>query len=116
MVNGSSHLRSSSGQASVELLAAIPLVVILGWSVWQAAIAGLTAERAAHGARVASRALGLGSSPRDAIRRALPSSVAKEAKVKSGQGSVTVSLPVPAVIPVFKLGEVSASASFPEQR
>ena len=115
MARISAHLKSSSGQAGVELLAALPLVVILGWAVWQAAIAGLTAAGAAHGARVSSRALGVGASPRDALNRVLPSSVAKAARIKSRQNQVTVSLPVPVLIPFFQLGEVSASASFPEQ-
>ena len=102
-------------QASVELLAAIPIILVLGWSVWQAALAGITAERAAHAARVAARAVAVGGKPRDAIAAALPADVAHSARVSTKSSVVTVRLPVPTVIPGLSLGDVTAAARFPEQ-
>ncbi len=112
-----SRIRSQdSGQASVELLAAIPLVVLLGLAVWQSALAGLTAERAARAARVTSRAVAVGEQPRQAIRKVLPQRLARDARIKLSGNKVTISLAVPSVLPSVHLGSVTASASFPVQQ
>ena len=117
MVSGKSlrQVQSEFGQASVELLAVIPLVLVLGWGVWQAAIAGLTAERAAHAARVASRASAVGANARKAVERVLPKSLLQNAVIQSRAGRATVRLRVPSVLPGLVLGTVTAAASFPEQ-
>ncbi len=104
-----------NAQASVELLAAIPIILVLGCSVWQAALAGITAERAAHAARVAARAVAVGGKARKAISRVLPADVAQSARISAKSNVVTVRLPVPTVIPGLSLGDVSAAARFPEQ-
>ena len=109
-------MKRDVGQASVELLALVPLVVLLGWGVWQVALTGLTAGRAAHAARIGSRAAALGADAKEAIRKALPQSMPSLTRLKSDAGKVTVSLRVPSVIPGLKLGSVTASASFPRQR
>ena len=61
-----------SGQASVELVAVIPFVVLAALAVWQIALAGHTLWLTAGAARAAARADTVGSSPERAARSALP--------------------------------------------
>ena len=56
-------LRENSGQASVEMVAALPLVLLAGLIAWQLALAGHTAWLAANAARVAARAAAVGRGP-----------------------------------------------------
>jgi len=108
--------KADSGQATVEFLLAVPLIVALGWGVWGIALAGMTAELAGVGARAGARAAALGKSPREAIVEALPASVAKSASVVERDGRVTVRLPVPSAGFSSILGTVQASAGVPVQR
>lgn len=112
----STSLRSrESGQATVEFLAVVPLVFLLGWGVWQAALAGITAERAARIAHNAARAQAVGGAPANEVKRLLPKSLARSARITQTDSKVTVRLRVPSVIPGLQLGTVSATAAFPRQ-
>lgn len=83
-------LRSSPGQASVELVAMLPVLGALLAGCWQAVVAGHCWWLAGVGARAAA---GPGL------------------KVSEGRGGqVTVRVPVPAVAPGVRLGSVSATA------
>jgi TadE-like protein len=66
---------SERGQASVELVAMLPVVLLVGALVWQLALAGHTAWLTAHAARAAARAEKVGRSPAEAARSALPRSL-----------------------------------------
>src|SRR2546423_10548045 len=66
------RIRSQDGQASVELVAALPFVLLVGLVLWQLALAGQTAWLCANAARVAARAEAVGRSGRDAARSAGP--------------------------------------------
>jgi len=63
------------GQASVELVAALPLVLVAGALAWQLALAGHALWLCAHAARAAARADSVGRSARAAARSALPGSL-----------------------------------------
>ena len=63
------------GQASVELVAALPLVLLAGLLAWQLALAGHTAWECAHAARAAARADAVGRSAEAAARSAVPRSL-----------------------------------------
>src|SRR3954451_8364055 len=52
--------RDERGQASVEFVAAIPAVLLLGMVAWQLALLGHAAWLSAHAARAAARADGVG--------------------------------------------------------
>ncbi|CAB4860987.1 unannotated protein [freshwater metagenome] len=108
--------KTDSGQATVEFLLAVPLIVVLGWGVWEVSLAGRTAELAGVAARAGARAAALGKSPREGIAGALPTSVAKSASVVARDGRVTVSIPISAGGLRSILGTVEASAGFPAQR
>ena len=60
------------GQASVELVAAVPFVLLVGLVAWQLVLAGHALSLCANAARVAARAEAVGRDPRAAARSALP--------------------------------------------
>ena len=107
--------KRDSGQATVEFVALIPVLLMLGWSVWQAALAGLTAEKAARTAHEAARAQAIGGAPAKSADRLLRKRFAQSAKITRTGTKVTVKLEVPSVIPGLHLGTVSATAAFPRQ-
>jgi Flp pilus assembly protein TadG len=61
--------RDQSGQASVELVALVPLLAVLAATVWQAALAGHAVWSASAAARAASRVLAVGGDPAATARR-----------------------------------------------
>src|ERR687886_38015 len=65
-------VRSEIGQASVELVAIVPFVLLCAAFAWQLALAGQTAWLCANAARVAARAEAVGRDGRAAARGALP--------------------------------------------
>jgi type II secretory pathway component PulK len=87
------------GQASVELVAVLPVVMLVGAVVWQLALAGQTAWLTANAARVAARAEAVGDSARRAARSALPRSLERNIEVKRlRRGRVSVSVGVPWIL------------------
>jgi|Tabmets5t2r1_1033131.scaffolds.fasta_scaffold08333_2 hypothetical protein len=91
--------RRQSGQASVELVAMLPVVLLVGAVAWQLALAGHTAWLAAHAARAAARADAVGRGPGEAARSALPRSLEDELEVeRRDRGGVRVSVRVPLLL------------------
>lgn len=91
--------RAQGGQASVELVAVVPLVLLLGAVAWQLALAGQAAWMAANAARVAARADTVGRDPRGAARSALPRSLERRLEVRRlREGGVLVSVRVPTLL------------------
>lgn len=88
--------RTQAGQASVELVAMVPVVLLVGAVAWQLALAGHTAWLTAHAARAAARADAVGEGPADAARSALPRSLEDDLEVERlERGGVRVSVRVP---------------------
>ncbi len=99
------------GQASVELLAAIPLIAVVGMLGWQLVVAGHTVWKAREAARVGARAVYVAAErgdPPAGRRRAdvlasalLASSPARSRTVDVAKnGTVTVAARVPLVAPL----------------
>ena len=85
-----------TGQASVELVAMVPVVLLVGAVAWQLALAGHTAWLTAHAARAAARADAVGEKPAEAVRSALPRSLEDDIEVERlERGGVRVSVRVP---------------------
>jgi pilus assembly protein CpaE len=104
-------LRSTRGQASVELVATLPVLAALLAGCWQAVVAGHCWWLAGAGARAAARAEAVGANPRAAAREAVPAGRRPGLKVSEGRdGRVTVRVQVPAVIAGMRLGSVSVTA------
>lgn len=99
------------GQASVELVAALPLVLLAGLLAWQLALAGHTAWECAHAARAAARADAVGRSAEAAARSAVPRSLERGLSVRRlREGGVRVSLRVPLVVRAWR-GPVTVAAT-----
>lgn len=110
-------LRSDDGQATVELVALLPLIGLLGALLWQALLAGEAVWLDGGAARAAARAAAVGADPRRAAQAVLPARFAAGVRVaRRADGSVTVAVPVPAVLGGGSLGAVEARARFEAQR
>jgi|HigsolmetaAR202D_1030399.scaffolds.fasta_scaffold28235_1 hypothetical protein len=91
---------AQEGQASVELLALLPLVVLVGVLGWQAVLAGHAWWMAGTAAREAARAQALGHDAKAAAKRALPASLERGLRVDSDgehADAVRVRVRIPAV-------------------
>jgi hypothetical protein len=107
---------SQRGQASVEMVAVLPLVVLVGAIVWQLALAGHSLWLCAQAARSAARAEAVGEDPEAAARSALPGSLERGLRVdRDGEGAVRVRMRMPLI--ARRWGSpvpVSASAALPQ--
>ena len=105
-------LRCTRGQATVELVALLPLLALLAAAVWQAALLGHGLWSAGAASRAASRALAVGADPLPVARRIVPG-----ARVSAGDdGEVTVTVPIRAVAGGATLTRVTSTARFEPQR
>jgi hypothetical protein len=99
------------GQAAVELVAALPFVLLAGLVAWQLALAGHAAWLSAHAARAAARAQAVGRDPNAAARSALPRTLERGLRVEHPNGrAVRVRVRVPLVLRRWH-GPVSVEAT-----
>lgn len=103
--------RCERGQASVALIATIPLLLVLAVLVARLALAGYAAMSAATSARAGARATLVGADAGQAARRALAPPLRDGARIGSQGGSVKVTLPAPGAFPGSGRIEVSARSS-----
>ena len=93
------HGDRERGQATIELVAMVPVVLLVGLVAWQLALAGHAAWLSAHAARVAARASLVGRDPDAAARSALPASMRRGLSVERARsGGVRVSIRVPLLL------------------
>jgi hypothetical protein len=110
-------MHDDRGQATVELVALLPLLATLAALLWQAALAGQAVWLAGSAARAAARAHAVGGDVRMALRAALPPALEQGARARAGaDGAVVVSVRVPAVFPRWRVGTITARARFAPQR
>jgi len=106
-----------TGQATVELVALLPLLVVLALGCWQVVVAGQAVWLSGAAARSAARAHAIGADTRAAARRALPRPLRRGVSVRNAaDGSVRVAVVVPSVVGGLRLGTVHSRAWFVEQR
>ena len=104
------------GQATVELVALLPLVVLLGALLWQAVVAGQALWLSGAAARAAARAAAVGGDAEAAARGALPRRLEEGLRVRAaGDGGVRVAVRVPSVLTSGSLTTVESRAAFPSQ-
>jgi hypothetical protein len=107
---------SSGGQASVELVVLLPVVVLVFGVAYQALLAGQAVWEARVAARAAARAHALGADAAVAARSHLRPGLERGLRVKAGsEGEVRVSVRIPAVLPSLRLGRASATGHFRPQ-
>jgi pilus assembly protein CpaE len=116
LVRGAARAARQRGQASVELVAVLPFLVLVAGLLWQAALAGQAMWLAGSAARAAARAQALSRDPRVAADGILPARLRRGLRVRpQGDGSVVVAVPVPAAVGGWRLGFVQARARFAPQ-
>jgi len=104
------------GQASVELVALLPLIAVVALLCWQAVVIGQAIWLSGSAARSAARAKAVGADVDAAARTTLPPELERDMHVRSaGGGRVRVSVGIPSVVGGWHLGGVTSSASFPRQ-
>jgi hypothetical protein len=101
------------GTASVELIAAVPFLLLALAAAAQIALAGQALWWASVAARAGARAALVGADPRVAARRALPAAMRDGAEVDEddGDGSVSVKVPVPKLLPQMPEVKVGARSA-----
>jgi hypothetical protein len=104
-------IRAERGQASVELVAVLPAVLLVAALLVQLALAGHAAWACANAARVAARADVVGRDAEAAARSALPGRLERDLEVRDAdEGHVSVRVRVPLVVP-WKGSPVTVGAS-----
>jgi hypothetical protein len=98
------------GTASIELVAAVPFLLLALAAAAQIALAGQALWSASVAARAGARAALIGADPKAAARRALPEAMRDGAVVEEDEedGAVSVKVPVPTLLP--QLPEVKVGA------
>jgi hypothetical protein len=104
-------VRGSEGQASVELLAGVPALLLAGLLSLQLLAAGLTLTLSDGAVEAAAIAVAAGHDPEPAVRRALPGWARGRVDVDRKGGRLTVTLRPPSPIEgLARRLEVSSSA------
>jgi len=108
----------AGGQATVELVALLPLIAAGLLACWQLVLVAHTAWSAHAAARSAARAHAVGGDELAAARASLPASLDRRVRVGKADddGRVPVTLRIPDVLPGVRLGALTASAGFAPQR
>lgn len=110
--------RPESGQASVETVAMVPLVLLAAAIAWQLVLTGHTLWLCANAARAAARADLVGESPSRAARSALPRSLERDLSVtRTGTSGIRVRLRMPFLLHAWRAPvRVAATASLGDGR
>ena len=102
------------GQASVELVALLPLLAMVLAVAWQLVLAGEAVWAASAAARAAARAVAVGDDAGAAARGRLARRHERGLRVRSAaDGSVVVSVRIPRVLVALPLGRVDARSRLP---
>ena len=109
-----------AGQASVELVALLPALLLLALIAGQGALAGYAAWSADAVARVAARARAVGADPALAARHELPRLLLPLRVVAAGdrggpKHGINVVVHIPSLLPGVAIGSVTGHAAMPDQ-
>jgi hypothetical protein len=105
-----SSFRREDGTASVELVAAVPFLLLAVLAAAQIGLAGQALWSAGVAARAGARAALVGGNAKAAARRALPPSMRGGAEV-SGGDVVSVRVAIPRLLPGMPVLTVGAKAA-----
>lgn len=110
------RIGDQQGQATVELLALLPVLAALTLAVWQAVLAGQAAWAATAAARAAARANAIGADARGSARAHLPATLERDLRVSTEPGGeVRVSVRIPSLPGLPSPGRARAAAHFEPQ-
>jgi hypothetical protein len=102
------------GQATVELVAVLPVLGLVLLLAWQAVVAGQTWWLASAAAREGARASALGGDPVVAARRVLPHGAGARVS-RAGADGIRVRLDIPHVFAGLRFGSVTVRARMEPQ-
>jgi hypothetical protein len=107
---------ADDGQASVELVALLPLLLGAALLLFQLLLVGASSWLASTAARDAARASALGRDPAAAARSSLPGPFRHGLQVSAARrGGIRVRVAIPTLVGV-RLGSASATAAMEPQR
>jgi pilus assembly protein CpaE len=110
-VSARRRLAGEDGQAQVELVAVVPIAVVLAVVILQLLAVGYSQSLADGAAEAGAYAVAAGQPPEAAALAALPGWAAERAEVESDGGRIVVSLRAPTLFEVAgKRVEVDSSA------
>jgi hypothetical protein len=102
----------TSGQASVELVAVMPALLLAALIAGQLLLVGYSLWSAGAAARAGARAAHVGGDPETASRSALPTFLREQARVGAGDtGAVEVRVEAPSLVPGIPRLGLEASAT-----
>lgn len=105
-----------AGQATIEFVALLPLLLGLALGAWQGLVVVQAASLGGSAAGAAARAAAVGRDPLTAARAVLPPRLERDLKVRPGDaGGVTVELRVPAVVGGGRFTTLRPRAAFAPQ-
>jgi len=106
-----------TGQASVELVALLPLVVALAAGLWQVALVGQAIWAGSAAARAGARAEAVGGDADAAARRVVPSRLRSGLRIRTeDEGAVEVRIPIRVLTGDTVLWTATHRATFERQR
>src|SRR3954467_8485278 len=106
------RIRCERGQATVEFVSTLPLILLAGLIAWQLVLVGHVAWDAAGAARSGARAKLVGRDAPAAARAGLPPRLRSGTGLATLASGVRVSVPVPLVVYRWRLPvHMSATAS-----
>ena len=105
------RLHSQRGQVAAELVAVVPLLIVVALAVGQLAIAGYALWSAGAAARAGARAAEVGGDAEEAARSALPGWLENGARIDDGD-PIQVRLSAPALVPGAPAIPVTAQTRF----
>ena len=107
--------QGEAGQATVEAVAAVPVLLLAGAVALQLLLAGYSLSLADGAAEAGTLALVAGRDAEPAVRAALPGWARERVRVEADDGRVTVSLRPPSPLGAVSRGlEVSSTAAVRE--
>jgi len=108
-------MRVQRGQASIEVLGVLPLMLVFAMFVWQLHLVMSAATAVENAARTGSRVEGLGGDGKRAAMRALPRSQREDVEIDIRGEVVRIRTKVPTVVPGLATGlfRVRGSAELP---
>jgi hypothetical protein len=110
------RIADQRGQATVELVALLPVLAAVLAALWQAMLAGHAVWSVTTAARAAARAHAVGGDPRAAARAHLPTSLERGLRVRTASGGeVSLSVRIPALPGLPSPGRARAGAHFEPQ-
>jgi hypothetical protein len=105
-------VREERGQASVELLGGLPVLLVAGLVAFQLLAVGYAKVIAGSAAEAGALAMAAGGDPQAGVRESLPGWSRARARVRAGYGRVRVSLHPPSPLRIVaRQLEVTAEAA-----